>query len=105
MHVPILPILPRWWPLDLAIRRQGDFCLTIAQSGKRVPFDNQRTLDYQREEDGVARTDVIVPAGPPIDLSGFRRRPVDGPLLREVTDRVMGQLRDLLAEVRQEQAS
>jgi 1-acyl-sn-glycerol-3-phosphate acyltransferase len=61
----------------------------------------------------VARTDVIVRAGPPIGLSDFRsdfrfdfrRRPVDGPLLREVTDRVLGRVRDLLAEVRQEQAS
>jgi hypothetical protein len=29
---------------------------------------------------------------------------VDRSLLREVTDRVMGQIRDLLAEVRREQA-
>jgi 1-acyl-sn-glycerol-3-phosphate acyltransferase len=87
----------------------GRLRLTIAQPGKQVPFDNQRTLDYQREEDGVARTDVIVRAGPPIDLSDFRsdvrRRPVDGPLLREVTDRALDRVRDLLAEVRQEQAS
>jgi hypothetical protein len=59
----------------------------------------------------VARTDVIVRAGPPIDLSDFRsdfrRRPVAGPLLREVTDWVLDRVRDLfdLAEVRQEQAS
>ena len=37
-------------------------------------------------------------------LSAYRGRPVDAPLLREVTDLIMGRVRDLLAEVRDEPA-
>jgi putative hemolysin len=52
----------------------------------------------------LPRTEVIVRAGPAIDLSDVRRRPVDGILLREATDRVRGGVRDLLAEVREKPA-
>jgi 1-acyl-sn-glycerol-3-phosphate acyltransferase len=70
-----------------------------------VQWGTQRIYDhYGRRFRPLPRTDVIVRAGPPIDLTEFRRRDVDRPLLREVTDRVMGQIRDLLAEVRREQA-
>jgi hypothetical protein len=39
-----------------------------------------------------------------VDLSAYRGRPVDNVLLREVTDLVMGRVRDLLGEVREEAA-
>jgi 1-acyl-sn-glycerol-3-phosphate acyltransferase len=52
----------------------------------------------------LPRTEVIVRAGAPVDLSDFRRRPMDGPLLREATDRVMAEIRGLLAEVRNQPA-
>ena len=38
-----------------------------------------------------------------IDLSGYRGRPVTAELLREVTDAMMGAVRELLGEVRGEQ--
>jgi hypothetical protein len=47
---------------------------------------------------------VTVRCGEPVDLSAYRGRPVDAVLLREVTDLVMGRVRDLLAEVRAEPA-
>lgn len=71
----------------------------VAQWGTQRIYDH-----YRKRFRPLPRTDVIVRAGPPIDLTDFRRREVDRPLLREVTDRVMGQIRDLLAEVRREQA-
>lgn len=52
----------------------------------------------------LPRTDVVVRAGPAVDLSEFRRRPVDRPLLRAATDRVMDGVRRLLAEVRDQPA-
>ncbi len=59
---------------------------------------------YGRRFRPLPRTEVIVRAGTPVDLSEFRRRSVDGPLLREATDRVMDGVRRLLAEVREEPA-
>ncbi|WP_205843725.1 lysophospholipid acyltransferase family protein [Nakamurella deserti] len=50
------------------------------------------------------RKDVVVAAGPPIDLSAFRGREVDARLVRDVSLHIMGAVRDLLAEVRQEPA-
>lgn len=70
-----------------------------------VQWGTQRIYDhYGRRFRPLPRTDVTVRAGPPIDLTDFRRRDVDKSLLREVTDRVMSQIRELLAEVRREQA-
>lgn len=70
-----------------------------------VHWGTQRIYDhYAKRFRPLPRTDVIVRAGAPLDLSSFRRRAVDGALLREATDRVMDAIRDLLAEVRQEPA-
>jgi hypothetical protein len=43
-------------------------------------------------------------AGPPVDLAEFQGRPIDGPLLREVTERIMAAITELLEEIRGEQA-
>ncbi len=59
---------------------------------------------YGRRFRPLPRTDIIVRAGAPVDLSEFRRRPVNGPLLRKATDRVMNGIRTLLAEVRNQPA-
>jgi hypothetical protein len=45
-----------------------------------------------------------VRCGDPIDMSAYRGREIDAALLREVTDYLMTQVRDLLAEVRGETA-
>ena len=39
-----------------------------------------------------------------IDLSEYAGRPIDGPLLREVTERIMVAITDLLEEIRGERA-
>ncbi len=71
----------------------------VAHWGTHRVYDH-----YRRRFRPLPRTEVIVRAGPPVDLSDLRRRPVEGPLLREATDRVMIGVRTLLAEVRQEPA-
>lgn len=49
------------------------------------------------------RTPVWVTAGPPVDLSRWRGR-ADGAALYEITDQIMLQIRDQLAEIRGEAA-
>jgi 1-acyl-sn-glycerol-3-phosphate acyltransferase len=50
----------------------------------------------------LPRKRVVVRAGEPVDLSAFRGCARTGELLRQVTDHIMGALRDLLAEGRGE---
>jgi 1-acyl-sn-glycerol-3-phosphate acyltransferase len=70
-----------------------------------VHWGTHRIYDhYGKRFRPLPRTEVIVRAGAPVDLSEFRLRPVDGPLLREATDRVMDRVRGLLAEVRKRPA-
>jgi len=45
---------------------------------------------------------VHVIAGPPIDLSPWRGKPVDARAIRDVSYLIMGTIRDMLAEVRGE---
>ncbi len=94
---------PHHWPM---VARTGVARLALHSDVPVVPvvhWGTQRVYDhYGKRFRPLPRTDVTVRAGAPIDLSDFRRRPVDAALLREATDRVMGHIRDLLAEVRQE---
>jgi 1-acyl-sn-glycerol-3-phosphate acyltransferase len=52
----------------------------------------------------LPRKRVVVSAGGPVDLSAFRGRERTGELLRQVTDHLMGSIRDVLADVRGEPA-
>ena len=52
----------------------------------------------------LPRKDIRVVAGPPVDLSEFRGKPVDARLIREVSYVIQGAVRDLLAQVRGVQA-
>lgn len=96
---------PEYWPMH---SRTGIARLALTNDVPVVPavhWGTQRVYDhYGRRFRPWPRTDVVVCAGEPVDLSGYRGRPVDGVLLREVTDVVMGRVRDLLAEVRAEPA-
>ncbi len=96
---------PDHWPM---VAHTGVARLALRSGVPVVPvvhWGTQRVYDhYGKRLRPWPRTDVIVRAGAPVDLSDFRQRPVDQPLLREATDRVMGGVRDLLAEVRREQA-
>jgi hypothetical protein len=42
--------------------------------------------------------------GPPVDLAEFQGRPIDGPLLKAVTERIMAAITELLEELRGEPA-
>ncbi len=50
------------------------------------------------------RKDIVVTAGPPIDLSAYRGRELDARLIRDVSTAIMAAVRDLLADVRGEEA-
>ena len=96
---------PDRWPMTahtgiarLALRT-GVPVVPVVHWGTHLIYDH-----YARRFRPLPRTQVIVRAGPPVDLSEFRHRSMDGPLLHEVTARVMGRITDLLAEVRQEPA-
>lgn len=96
---------PDHWPM---VARTGVARLALDSGVQVVPvahWGTQRVYDhYGRRFRPLPRVDVVVRAGAPVDLAGFRHRPVDRQLLHEVTERIMGGVRDLLAEVRQEQA-
>ncbi len=51
----------------------------------------------------IPRKKVTVVAGPPVDLSDLYGRPLEAPVLREATDRVMDAITALLADIRGEQ--
>ena len=96
---------PDHWPMQA---RTGIARLALGSDAPVVPmvhWGTQQVLDgYRRRFRPLPRTTVTVRCGPPIDLSAYRGRTVDAAVLREVTDLVMGRVRDLLAEVRGEPA-
>jgi 1-acyl-sn-glycerol-3-phosphate acyltransferase len=96
---------PDHWPMQA---RTGVARLALARDVPVVPvahWGTQRVYDhYSKRFRPLPRTDVVVCAAAPVDLSAYRTRPADSALLREVTDLVMGRVRELLAEVRGEPA-
>jgi 1-acyl-sn-glycerol-3-phosphate acyltransferase len=96
---------PEHWPMRA---RTGIARLALARDIPVVPtahWGTHRVYDHHGKRfRPVPRKQVVVRAGEPVDLSAYRGRPADTVLLREVTDVVMGRVRDLLAEVREEAA-
>jgi 1-acyl-sn-glycerol-3-phosphate acyltransferase len=96
---------PAHWPMQ---PRTGVARLALGCDAPVIPMVHWGThtvLDgYRKRYRPVPRTTVTVRCGPPLDLSAYRGRPVDAPLLRAVTDLIMFAVRDLLAEVRAEAA-
>ena len=96
---------PGHWPMQ---PRTGIARLALGSDAPVVPMIHWGTHDvldgYRRRYRPLPRTTVTVRCGEPVDLSAYRGREVDAALLREVTDLVMGAVRDLLAEVRGEPA-
>jgi hypothetical protein len=66
------------------------------------------TLDvydhYKKKLRPLPRKDIVLRCGPPIDMAAYRGREVDAGLLREVTDFLMSEVKELLADVRSEPA-
>lgn len=92
---------PDWWPMvgktgvaRLALATDAPV-IPVAQWGAQVVYDH-----YRHKLDLFPRKTVQALAGPPLDLSGYRGRPLTAELLREVTDLTMGAVRDLLGELR-----
>jgi 1-acyl-sn-glycerol-3-phosphate acyltransferase len=96
---------PAGWPM---YARTGVARLALTAQVPVIPMVHWGTQDvldgYRKKFRPLPRKAVTVRAGPPIDLSAYRDRPADAALLREVTDFMMVRVRDLLAEVRSEQA-
>jgi 1-acyl-sn-glycerol-3-phosphate acyltransferase len=96
---------PEHWPMH---PRTGVARLALGSDVPVIPvvhWGTQVVLDgYRKRYRPLPRTTVTVRCGEPVDLSAYRGRPVDAALLREVTDLIMGRVRDLLAEVRGEPA-
>lgn len=94
---------PDWWPM---VAKNGVARLALAVEAPVIPIAQwgpQRTHDYHTKRVTLfPRAQTVCNVGMPIDLSGFRGRPLTGAVLREMTDEVMGIVRDLLAEIRQE---
>jgi 1-acyl-sn-glycerol-3-phosphate acyltransferase len=100
---------PDWWPMQA---RTGVARLALTTEALVLPvaqWGPQRVHDYHtRKLHPRLRTPVDYLVGKPIDLSDLRARvltgqPLSGELLHEVTDRLMVQVRDQLAELRGEQ--
>jgi 1-acyl-sn-glycerol-3-phosphate acyltransferase len=101
---------PGWWPMEA---RTGVARLALTTDAVVLPvaqWGPQRLHDYHARK---LHLRVRVPAdylvGEPLDLSDLRAqvragRPLSADLLREVTDRMMGAVRDQLAELRGEPA-
>ena len=97
---------PAGWPMH---SRTGVARLALSSDAPVVPAVHWGTREIYDHYNGkkfrpVPRKPVVVRAGDPIDLSAYRDRPVDAALLREVTDALMSEVRQLLADVRGEPA-
>ena len=96
---------PAHWPMQ---PRTGVARLALGSRAPVVPVVHWGTHDvldgYRKRFRPLPRTTVTVRCGEPVDLSAYRDRPVDAVVLREVTDLIMGSVRDLLADVRDEPA-
>ena len=96
---------PAHWPMH---PHTGVARLALSSGAPVVPmvhWGTHQVLDgYNKQFRPLPRTTVTVLCGAPVDLTPYEGRHVDAALLREVTDLVMGRVRDLLAEVRAEPA-
>jgi 1-acyl-sn-glycerol-3-phosphate acyltransferase len=94
---------PGFWPMQA---RTGVARLALATDRPIVPvcmWGPQHALDVEHKKvRPFPRHEVWCVAGPPLDLSAYRGRPLTAELLREVTDVIMSAVRDQLAKVRNE---
>lgn len=97
---------PVFWPMRahtgvarLAIERDVPV-IPVVHWNTHLVYDHYNGKKFRP----LPRRTIVTQAGPPVGLSAFRGRPVDGRLVREVTDHIMRSVRDLLADVRGETA-
>ena len=96
---------PDFWPM---VARTGVARLALSTDVPVVPvaqWGPQQSVDvYRKKFRLLPRKEAYAVVGEPIDLSAYRGRPLTAELLREVTDLIMGAIRDQLAQVRGEPA-
>ena len=95
---------PGRWPMK---PRPGVAALALSGDVPVVPVVHWGTQDVvvpytKKGFHPLPRKDIRVVAGPPIDLSEYRGRPVDSRLVRDVSIVIQTAVRDLLAQVRGE---
>ncbi|WP_084794281.1 lysophospholipid acyltransferase family protein [Actinokineospora bangkokensis] len=94
---------PTGWPMRA---RTGAARLALENDVPVIPAARWGTNDiwngYTKKFRPFPRKPVVTVLGDPVDLSAYRGKPQTAALLREVTDLMMTEVRDLLAEVRGE---
>jgi 1-acyl-sn-glycerol-3-phosphate acyltransferase len=96
---------PGTWPMKPKV---GAAVLALAGDFPVIPLVNWGThrvfVPYVKKGriKPLPRKDIVVRAGPPIDLSQWRGKPVDARAIRDVSLQISTAVRDLLAEVREE---
>jgi 1-acyl-sn-glycerol-3-phosphate acyltransferase len=94
---------PNWWPM---VGKTGVARLALATNAPVIPvavWGPQFAVDkYNKKYDLFPRKTVTYQAGPAVDLSAYREKPVTAEVLREVTDTIMRAVRDQLATIRGE---
>jgi len=95
---------PDQWPMKprpgvAALALSGDFpVVPVVHWGTQQVFVPYTKGGFHP----LPRKRIRIVAGPPIDLSAYRGRPVDSRLIRDVSYAIQGAVRDLLGEVRGE---
>ncbi len=96
---------PEGWPM---VGKTGAARVALETGAPVVPIaqwgPQELLAPYAKKPHILPRKTMHVRAGAPVDLSAFAGRPIDGPLLREVTEQIMVAITDLLEEIRGEQA-
>ena len=96
---------PDLWPM---VGKTGAARVALETGAPVIPvaqWGPQELLPpYTKRPHLFPRKTMHVWAGPPVDLDDVRGRPVDAALLREVTERIMAAITELLEEIRGEQA-
>ncbi|MEV0680385.1 lysophospholipid acyltransferase family protein [Actinosynnema sp. NPDC050436] len=96
---------PDGWPMA---SRTGVARLALEHDVPVVPAARWGTRDlydhYRKRFRPFPRKTVVTKVGPPVDLSAYRAVPQSISVLREVTDVLMGEVKGLLADIRQETA-
>lgn len=96
---------PDLWPMQ---GKTGVARLALSTKAPVVPVAqwgaHQLLGRYRKLLKPVPRKLVTVVAGPPVDLTDLYDRPLEGPVLREATERIMSAITRRLEEIRAEQA-
>ena len=94
---------PELWPM---VAKTGVARLALTTRAPVIPvaqWGPQNLLPrYSKLLKPIPRKTITIVAGPPVDLSDLFDRPQDTATLREATERVMGAITALLAEIRGE---